>query len=128
MDDLSLRFRGVVAIGRTTRFALDTRSVEALFFHVAGLQLLTPSLCLQTVVTLSPQEPTKALPILLNPKYEDKIMKKRIAIFGIAILLSGCAADQAVVTGFNGDSVEIQTSQLGGEAAFANAQKEANRL
>jgi len=55
-------------------------------------------------------------------------MRKTIFIPGIAVLLSACVADQALVTGFNGDSVEIQTSQFGGEAAAANAQKEASRL
>jgi hypothetical protein len=55
-------------------------------------------------------------------------MKNKSIFIGLAVLLSACGADKAIVTGFNGDSVEIQTSQFGGSAASANAQKEANRL
>ena len=55
-------------------------------------------------------------------------MQRAIISLSAILALSACATDQALVTGFNGDSVEIQTSQFGGEVAAKNAQSEANRL
>lgn len=55
-------------------------------------------------------------------------MWTKILSLASLLLLGACAADQAIVTGFNGDSVEIQTSQFGGEVASRNAQAEANRI
>jgi len=55
-------------------------------------------------------------------------MFKKFLLAGAAVSVGACAFDQPVVTGFNGDSVEIQVSQLGGEPAVANAQSEANRI